>query len=157
MRSAAIASFGASALLVLVTACSSGPAETPEPSDPPTTAPTTTRPTSPPAEDPAPEQPPLEELIIGSWTSADPGDPFLEFHTDGTFSGSDGCNGVGGTYEIEPGAELIPLDRAPSTLIACPGIDDWLRAVEFVTVDADDYLQAYDGDEAHIGQMYRAE
>ncbi len=151
----AIASLGASALLLLATACAGSPDETAEATDPPTTAPA--RPTPPPSGDPAPEPAPLDELILGTWTSADPGDPFLEFHPDGTFSGSDGCNGVGGGYAVEPGAELIPLDRAPSTLRACLDVDDWLRSVEFVAVDADDHLQAYDGDEEHIGQMHRAE
>ena len=47
--------------------------------------------------------------------------PFAEFRADGTWSGSDGCNGGGGRWSLGDGGVLLATSGA-STLIGCDGI-----------------------------------
>lgn len=151
-RSTVIASLGAGFLVLFATACSSAPEETPQTPPPSTSSPTTSAP-PPTTEQPAP--PALEEAILGKWVSGEPGDPYLEFHADGTLSGSDGCNGVGGTYTIDEATQTAPIERSPSTLMACLDIDDWLRDTQSVALAEENTLEVFDGDGQTIGQLQR--
>ena len=47
--------------------------------------------------------------------------PFAEFHADGTWSGSDGCNGARGRWSMGEGGELLATSGI-STLMACDGV-----------------------------------
>ncbi|MFC0627879.1 META domain-containing protein [Kribbella deserti] len=47
-----------------------------------------------------------------------PDQPFLAFSPDGTWRGSDGCNGIHGTYKIGPNGEFSST-TGPQTLIGC--------------------------------------
>lgn len=155
------AAAGVCGLVLFTAACGGGSGEsTPPPTEPaPTTAPPTTDPTvEPPRETDPPEEPtPLAEIIIGEWRSDDAGDPYLTFSEDGTMGGSDGCNGVGGEYTVDEEARFAHIERFASTLRACPDINDWLRGTSTVTVDEDGYMQVFDTEMEHIGQLYRAE
>jgi len=52
--------------------------------------------------------------LHGSW----PRPAFVSFATDGKWSGSDGCNGAGGTYVLGPDG-LFLATSGPSTLVGC--------------------------------------
>jgi hypothetical protein len=64
--------------------------------------------------------------IVGRWIAADatstsPDQPFVAFHADGTYTGSDGCNGAGGGWALGEGGEFVATMGA-STLIGCDGV-----------------------------------
>jgi heat shock protein HslJ len=107
---------------------SSGPAVTPDPAaSQPAKAKPTTRTTSAPT----------MQVLSGSWhpvkldgfvslKAARPDDPILTFSPDGTWSGSDGCNGISGTFTIGQrgeftstanGQRLVECDNVPNTAV----------------------------------------
>jgi hypothetical protein len=62
--------------------------------------------------------------LTGRWEpegSFAPETPFAEFHPDGTWSGSDGCNGGGGRWSLGDGGVLLATSGV-STLIGCDGL-----------------------------------
>ncbi|MGO1736994.1 MAG: META domain-containing protein [Leucobacter sp.] len=94
----------------------------------------------------------LEEAVLGTWSSNEKGNPFLKFQEDGRVSGSDGCNGLGGEYTVED--EVVTIKRGASTLMACPGVDDWLGKFSSVTIDGDK-MTVFNKDDEEIGQLQR--
>jgi heat shock protein HslJ len=70
----------------------------------------------------------------------------LTFRDDGTWTGSDGCNGQTGDYSIAADGQL-KADANPQTLIACPGahINAALETSDHISVNADG-LTLYNGD-----------
>ena len=56
-------------------------------------------------------------------------EPFVEFLEDGTWTGSDGCNGHGGRWAATPEGNLIAT-AGPSTLIFCEGapVGTWMSS-----------------------------
>ena len=62
--------------------------------------------------------------LAGTWVIDDtfdsPEQPFINFADDGTWSASDGCNRVQGTWELGDGGALTTT-AGPSTLMACDG------------------------------------
>lgn len=94
----------------------------------------------------------LEDAVLGTWSSDENGKPFLQFKPEGELNGSDGCNGLGGEYSIED--DVVSIKRGASTLMACPGVDDWLRKVSSVAVDGDTMIVMNDAGET-IGELQR--
>jgi heat shock protein HslJ len=75
--------------------------------------------------------------------------PFVLLHEDGTLEGSDGCNGIGGSWALVDGR--LTLELGPSTLMACAGpavprllasAPDLARDGEGLTFTLDDGTQA---------------
>ncbi|SDK66862.1 META domain-containing protein [Cryobacterium sp. Sr8] len=97
------------------------------------------RPSGPPSSAPAG---PAPEDLVGTWvvdaTFQVQTQPFLTIAADGTWAGSDGCNGVRGTWELESGG-AITTTAGPHTLIYCDGKD-------LPTLFADAKTVAVDGD-----------
>lgn len=64
------------------------------------------------------------DQLLGTWvvdaTFETPTKPFLTVIDDGTWRGSDGCNGVKGTWELQPGGKL-EVTAGPTTMIFCEG------------------------------------
>lgn len=62
--------------------------------------------------------------LVGTWvvdtTFESPNQPYLTIIADGTWRGSDGCNGVQGTWEVRPDGRLH-VTAGPSTLRFCDG------------------------------------
>ena len=62
--------------------------------------------------------------LVGVWTLDEefdsPEQPFISFVDDNTWSASDGCNRVQGTWELGTGGALTTT-AGPSTLMACEG------------------------------------
>jgi heat shock protein HslJ len=83
---------------------------------------------------------PLPKYTGGKETKA-----HLIFLDDGTWTGSDGCNGQSGDYTIAADGHLT-ADPNPQTLIGCPGvsINSALGSSDRIAVK-DDHLTLYDG------------
>jgi heat shock protein HslJ len=62
--------------------------------------------------------------LVGTWVVDAifdaPNQPYLTIRDDGSWAGSDGCNGVEGTWEVG-GDGALTVEAGPSTLIACDG------------------------------------
>jgi heat shock protein HslJ len=62
--------------------------------------------------------------LVGAWVTGEsydsPNVPFLDFADDGTWTGSDGCNGVLGDWAVAADGSLT-VSAGLSTLIACDG------------------------------------
>jgi len=68
--------------------------------------------------------PPAPQSIVGTWVvnpeQALLTTPFLTIAEDGSWTGSDGCNVVRGTWEVAADGTLVTTS-GPSTLIGCDG------------------------------------
>lgn len=72
---------------------------------------------------------------VGSWGTDAQGETSLEFADDGSYSGSDGCNRVMGSWEAAGnGFSIGPM---ASTMMACQGVDVWLLDPASVEVNGD--------------------
>jgi heat shock protein HslJ len=84
--------------------------------------------------------PAVGRQIVGRWVPANPPighwhrPPYLSFDADGWWSGSDGCNGLGGRWSIGHDGTLIVVS-AGSTFIGCTNVDvgEWLSGATRVT------------------------
>ena len=73
----------------------------------------------------------------GSGPQADSEPPvYLELAEDGGLTGSDGCNQLTGSWEVD-GTEVDFGDLA-ATMMACEDVDTWLSGAESATVDGDE-------------------
>jgi heat shock protein HslJ len=84
--------------------------------------------TDPPVTDPPAMDPPVE----GQWRAVRisgfgqlrmqrPEHPFLAFNPDGTWTGSDGCNSLSGTYTVGPRGELTTTNNG-QRLVGCHNV-----------------------------------
>lgn len=87
----------------------------------------------------------------GNWGSQDEGEPHLVLSSDGTLSGSDGCNRLVGSWEEADGTISFG-DGVASTMMFCEGVDTWLSGVHTATVDGDT-LRILGADGAEIGTL----
>lgn len=93
-----------------------------------------------------------EVVPVGTWGSAEQGDPHLVLAEDGRVSGSDGCNRLIGSWEfVEGRVELGPL---AATLMACEGVDTWLSSAETLDIDGD-IMRVLDGQGEELGTLDR--
>jgi heat shock protein HslJ len=72
-----------------------------------------------------PATPATAEQLVGTWVvdspfGGAPKPPYLTIRPDGSWAGSDGCNGVRGTWAVN-GAGVLTVEAGPSTLMACDG------------------------------------
>ncbi len=120
---------------------------------------------APPPALPAGLQPVAE--LVGRWLPVVPqasGDeaerpttePFVEFAGDGTWTGSDGCNGHGGRWAATQEGNLIAT-AGPSTLIFCEGapVGTWMSAAALAGL-SDEELVLLDNTGAEVGRLARA-
>ncbi|MEJ8278582.1 hypothetical protein [Pseudonocardia spirodelae] len=78
------------------------------------------------------------------WLPADGaagGRAYAEFAPDGTWTGSDGCNGQGGTWSLDADGTFTATAN-PSTLIGCENVPvaQWVSSAVRVAVDGGDLL-----------------
>lgn len=91
--------------------------------------------------------------ILGTWGDRDTrGKPSLEFTDDGRYAGSDGCNNLMGSWEVE--GDTVDLGAMASTLMACEDVDTWLSQAATVVVNGDT-LEVQDEDGQQIGTLDR--
>jgi heat shock protein HslJ len=91
--------------------------------------------------------------VVGVWsqTGAEP-EVSLELLDDGTVTGTDGCNRMNGTWEIDD--STVEFGQMSSTMMACEDVDTWLSGVSSATVSGDELTVLDEGD-AEIGTLQR--
>ena len=101
------------------------------------------------------------EQLIGTWaideTFDSPEQPYIDFADDGTWTASDGCNRVQGTWELgDEGA--LTTTAGPSTLMACDGAQLPLAVeqADYVIVDGDT-LRIYSSAESTVTEVVRTD
>ncbi|WP_180968909.1 META domain-containing protein [Microbacterium aurantiacum] len=92
------------------------------------------------------------DIVIGTWSSAEKGEPHLTFQEDGTYTGSDGCNGLAGSYSQTD--ETIVLEPGLATRKACIGVDAWLFGAHTASL-SEDSLIVFSKDGTEIGTLTR--
>lgn len=69
---------------------------------------------------------PQADELVGRWVTGTeyevPTVPFLLIADDGTWTGSDGCNGVQGDWSIDEAGDLT-VEAGPTTMIYCEGVN----------------------------------
>jgi hypothetical protein len=98
------------------------------------------------------------EALAGRWTPAGAGGrdrPYVEFHAEGGWTGSDGCNGQGGRWTAGADGALLAVSGA-STLIACDGVPvgGWLERTRRAGL-AGGALVLVDAEGKEIGRLQR--
>ena len=71
----------------------------------------------------------------GTWGKNGDNAPQLVLGDDGKLSGTDGCNRLMGSWELE--GDTVKFGQVASTLMACEGVDTWLSALDSATVSGD--------------------
>ncbi len=79
--------------------------------------------------------PPVD--VVGKWLPEKDNGAFITFNGDGTYVGSDGCNGSSGTWSTATGT--LAVTTGVHTEIACDNqtIDEWIAKADSVTIAAD--------------------
>ena len=92
--------------------------------------------------------------VAGEWAQGD-SEPrvYLELAADGGLTGSDGCNQLTGSWEVD-GTEVAFSDLA-ATMMACEDVDTWLSGAESATVSGDE-LTVLGADDTEIGTLERS-
>lgn len=96
--------------------------------------------------------------VAGTWGEPDAqGEPSLEFvpgddASSGDYSGTDGCNRVGGSYTVD--GDEIDLGVMRATMMYCEGVDTWLVTATTATLKGDELTFA-DADGKRIGTLKR--
>ena len=89
----------------------------------------------------------------GTWGTANvTGEPWLVLEADGSFNGSDGCNGVFGAYTVS--SDTVTLADMGSTLMFCEGVDTWLSNAATARID-DNTMTVMNADAQEIGTLER--
>jgi heat shock protein HslJ len=132
------------------------------------------KPTQPPvatgqatAEAAATSQVASPQTVAGTWRAvqmvgeealknARPEDPVLVFKADGTWTGSDGCNGLQGTYTIGQRG-VFTATIGPQHLVGCQNVPHTgvLHAAKRIVVTGDT-LQFFGADERQLASYARA-
>jgi heat shock protein HslJ len=87
-----------------------------------------------PAAAPSPTAAPLDDAAVaGIWVdaSATPS-PTLMLAPDGTATGTDGCNRLTGTWELD--GDVVEFGAFAATRMFCEGVDDWLSGAASATI-----------------------
>ena len=93
--------------------------------------------------------------VAGKWVQTDSKPPvYLELGEDGALSGSDGCNQLSGTWQVE-GTE-VDFSELAATMMACEDVDTWLSGADSATVDGDEMTILGEGDKK-IGTLEKSE
>jgi len=96
---------------------------------------------------------PLEERILGQWGDDGGSSPWLRFDADGTLTGSDGCNRMGGSWKVEDGRVQTP--GVFSTKMWCEDYAEWLGDLASLEVDGDELI-VFDADRERLGTLSRS-
>jgi hypothetical protein len=111
-----------------------------------------------PARLPAGATPAAAADLIGRWVPASVSvdtDPHVVFEADGSWRGSDGCNGNAGRWATDGTGGLLATSGM-STLMACEGapVPSWLAQVRVAALDAGE-LRLLDGEGKELGLLVR--
>ncbi len=62
---------------------------------------------------------------LGRWTSTEFDGAFVSIADDGTFTGDDGCNGLGGSWKMADDGTSLELSEVFQTLMGCEEGTSW--------------------------------
>ncbi|WP_430867590.1 META domain-containing protein [Demequina aurantiaca] len=71
--------------------------------------------------------------VEGTWGATAEASPQLVLAGDGTLTGTDGCNVLNGSWELE--GNTVEFGPMLSTQMFCDGVDTWLSLANTATVD----------------------
>jgi hypothetical protein len=98
------------------------------------------------------------EALIGRWVPVGGArnDPFAEFAADGTWTGSDGCNGSSGAWGVDDDGRLLTTG-GPTTAMACDGaaVPNWATRAGRAGFDGE-VLVLLDPEGAELGRLVRS-
>ena len=99
------------------------------------------------------------DTLLGRWIPvayAVSTDPHVVFEDDGTWTGSDGCNGGSGRWAVSESGEFLATS-GPSTLIYCEGapVPSWVAQATSAGMNADGWLLLFDASGNEIGRLTR--
>ena len=82
--------------------------------------------------------------------------PYVQFAQDGTWRGTDGCNGLSGRWSVDSDGGF-EASSGPSTLIGCDNVNlgRWLTQTQTVQLDVD-VLVLRDAKGSEIGRLQRS-
>lgn len=82
---------------------------------------------------------------------------YVDFAADGTWTGSDGCTGTGGSWLAAPDGAFLATARSLMTFVACPGVGvaPQMGAARRIGADGP-ILVLLDGDSAPVGHFRRS-
>lgn len=87
---------------------------------------------------------------VGTWGETAEKTPQLIFASDGTLTGTDGCNGLGGGWEVN--GDQVDFVNVVGTFMYCEDVDMWLNALDTATIDGDT-MTVMDAEGAEIGTL----
>ncbi|ANF32520.1 META domain-containing protein [Leifsonia xyli] len=90
--------------------------------------------------------------FAGDWGQVAAGQPSLTIRSDGSFSGSDGCNPLTGKGTFS--GDTFTFGPFASTLKACEGVTPWLNLADTAKVDGDT-LTVYRSGGTRIGTLQK--
>ena len=91
--------------------------------------------------------------VTGTW--GDPnvaGQPSLELSVAGEVTGTDGCNRLMGSYEVD--GDKVVFGPLASTMMYCEGVDTWMLNAASATVEGD-RMTVYNPEGQSIGTLLR--
>ncbi|TFB73320.1 META domain-containing protein [Cryobacterium glaciale] len=102
--------------------------------------------------------PATPEILAARWTPADHSGttaPHVVFEADGTWTGSDGCNGGQGRWAAD-GTGAFLATPGISTLMACEGapVPSWVTEARWAIID-NESLRLLDASAAELGRLER--
>ncbi len=103
--------------------------------------------------------PATAETLEGKWVPVAyvvSTDPHALFERDGTWTGSDGCNGGQGRWVVGDGGEFLATS-GPSTLIGCEGapVPSWVAQATTAGINTDGWLLLFDAAGTEVGRLER--
>lgn len=87
---------------------------------------------------------------VGTWGATADGSPQLVLASDGTVTGTDGCNNMTGSWDEADGT--VTFSPFATTMMACEGVDTWLSGAAAATIDAN-AMDIKDGTGTAIGTL----
>lgn len=101
------------------------------------------------------DDPAVSSTPVGAWGEPDaPDRPSLVIDADGSFTGSDSCNRLGGSWREENGTVLLE-DTFMTTMACLDERDQWLSSARTLVVEGDE-LKGFDEAGTPIGTLSRA-
>lgn len=93
---------------------------------------------------------------VGTWAeSSDADAPSLTLAEGGKLTGTDGCNQLSGSWELEDD-DLVSFGSVASTRMACPDVDVWLDQLSQASISGST-MTILGQDGAEIGQLERTD
>lgn len=97
--------------------------------------------------------PPTDDPV-GQWGKVGARSAYLTIFDDGTVMGSDGCNGIGGTWSLS--SEAVEFSDMFTTLVMCPPRESDLQGAVVAAVAQGDIMYVLDADRNVIGMLQRS-